>query len=99
MNDLTTVLTAARAMIVTNGWVRGVYEGDCGVCAVGAIRRAGADYDMETTAVRALFKCLPDVHKVALGPFSAVFNWNDHVARSADDVLALFDRAIEVSSD
>jgi hypothetical protein len=99
MNELTTVLTTARKILVINGWVRGVYAGSCGYCAVGAIRAAGADFDTEVLAVEALFGQLPAADKIAAGPFTAMFEWNDNVAADVGDVLALFDCAIERSKE
>lgn len=99
MNDLVNVLTAGRQMIVANGWVRGVYQGECGYCAVGAIRVSAPAqlgwYTLEDRAVKLLAECLPAGTEEMAGPFSTVFNWNDNVAADVGDVLSLFDRAIE----
>lgn len=97
MNEVSAVLIAARKMIVTNGWVRGVYQGTCGYCAVGAVRAVDADWETELHVVHQLFECLPPASKNAAGPFTAVFDWNDNVADSIGDVLSLFDRAIQES--
>lgn len=88
-------LTEARALI-EQGWCQGDYyeDSDCGTkyCAVGAIRAAAED--------QSYFYCLDYLGQV-LGMITAslcnVPNWNDAPGRTQQEVLALYDRAIDLA--
>ena len=95
MTDLE-ILQRARAALVEHGWRQGTFgTTERGFCALGAVRFAAYDIDGtylltdETRAfeVRKLLECVMPVGYGLPG-------WNDYAARTIDDVLALFDRAI-----
>jgi len=96
-------LTEARRLIAEVGWTQGVYARDayqnhelyespravC-FCAQGAIKRAsGYDVDACVAAYRHL------TH--AIGG-SYIPGWNDEKARTKEEVVAAFDRAIELAT-
>jgi hypothetical protein len=94
-------LIAARALIDTpEKWVKGKYEVNGCYCAMGAVSMAvtgSADYDSNwyvnyaDKVVAALDNRLP-------ARFPDVAAFNDDPATTHNDVLQLFDRAIEAAS-
>jgi hypothetical protein len=89
-------LTEARALIA-QGWCQGDYyeDSDCGTkyCAVGAIRAAAED--------QSYFYCLDYLGQtlafmIGSGRYN-VPNWNDAPGRTQQEVLALYDRAIDLA--
>ena len=103
------VLNEARRLIVEKGWTQNAYarrdDGDpCNeddqyavcFCASGALyaaswRVAGSQYatDIRDTARQFLRRAIGGAH---------VPQWNDNPSRSASEVLAAFDRAIELAA-
>jgi hypothetical protein len=97
-------LREAKALI-EKGWTRHEFEsGDC-VCATGAILRAYnlAPFGSDLEKFRRLeaTKLLQDAvgAEQALGGFgvNSIVAWNDREDRTQAEVLAAFDRAIELA--
>lgn len=102
MSDTVAVLTMAREVLVTNGWCQGQYQSAAGeVCALGALSHAAwildphhgsGDHEEETIgAIYALDAALPAdfPHK------GMIARYNDTEGRTLQEILDLFDRAIE----
>jgi hypothetical protein len=95
MNAVADKLRQARAL-VERGWMQGDYaDADCECfCALGAIQMAVCgepdnDFSLRTRPLEQLFQ-------QALGVKSIV-NWNDANGRTQAEVLAAFDKAIELA--
>lgn len=87
--DAWAALTAARLVIEEFGWCRGRSEDDYGrVCAVGALRAATGIWTGTVSGIPG-HRTLREV----IG--GSVIMYNDLVATSKEDVLAVFDKAIE----
>jgi hypothetical protein len=89
--QVTRDLMDAKEILVQSGWCKGRFEDWRGrVCALGAIRRVpGISGVRRERVVHAL--C------TTISSFSDLVDWNDAPDRTLDDVLALFDQAIEQS--
>src|ERR1700694_2298487 len=72
---------------VERGWCQGSYSDGDRVCALGGVR--GDDQYDNSPAAQYL--------KKALGGTTAVCSWNDAFNRTQADVLALYDKAIELA--
>lgn len=95
------ILTEARDLLITKGWWQGGLATTDGVtstqigdpnaiafCAYGAV----CEIDESDEAVGSLFRALEEITSSAIGP------WNDAPDRTFAEVLALFDRAIELAA-
>lgn len=91
------VLQQARGLIA-KGWVQGVSAVDaegnpvhsskgCAFCAVGALLAVPCDFGPSLEAEDRLKRVLPK-------PFTSLVGFNDTKGRTQDEVLALFDLAI-----
>jgi len=100
-NQTTELLIEGRARIA-RGWTQRVWARDAGGCAsdgtaaeavcwcaLGAL--AGAEVDHISRAMAELGAALPE------GAHHGVDEWNDAPGRTHEDVIALYDRAIERS--
>jgi hypothetical protein len=90
-------LIAARALIDTpNKWTKGAWQTGCTYCAAGAARKVifgtSNDWSLDfwATPIALALDAQAPGHNVAL--------YNDDPATTHNDVLALFDRAIEAAS-
>jgi hypothetical protein len=89
MTPVSTKLREARALI-ERGWTQGLFSKDGCYCAAGAILALGVDTYNPLTRQ---FAELSGVGTTALD----VVRWNDNYLRTQTDVLAAFDRAIELA--
>lgn len=88
-------LRRARAFLAAHGWCRSALwrrraDGKLAVCAIGAIRHGNA-YERWSRAEAVLQQAIAE----SGSRYPGIGDWNDYVARSKDDVLRMFDRAIE----
>ena len=80
-------LLRARARIVRNGWrTNGLGSAWGPVCAIGALTLEGGDWD-----------AAHDLLRDALPYPTGIINYNDTPGRTKKEILALFDRAIELA--
>jgi hypothetical protein len=90
------ILIAAREK-VAHGWCQREFVSDDGkLCPLGAINRLGVDRDAAQNAKHALATAIvgpPHVHSSG-----TVMQWNDAKGRTQAEVLAAFDKAIELAS-
>ena len=93
-------LIKAKALIDTpEKWLKGALDGDGCFCAVGAVGEA-RDWDMDAFLApefKALLGQLPT--EFQKGTYLDVPNYNDHPDTTHADIMALFDRAIEIAGD
>lgn len=85
-------LLHARELIDKHGWVQGVYGNpEKGFCIIGAISRAcwddGVTFETQTAMEG-------DLQRHAPG-YESLVAFNDAKGRTKEEVLALFDRAIQ----
>ena len=85
------VLKQARQNIVEYGWIQGQYRTDEGYCALGAIEDVPVGDQTRLGAIGALLNQVPVT-------FGGVAIYNDAEGRTKEDILGLFDRAIEAES-
>jgi hypothetical protein len=89
-------LCEAKALLAPDGaWIQGSFSDRCGGhCAAGAILEAVADCDekFRREVFRALFRAVPRVNSSP-----ALWTWNDSKKRTQAEVLAAFDKAIELA--
>ena len=74
---------------VVRGWCQGEYQKNGNFCALGGIRGDGVHDNSE-----------PDRYLTKAGGFSShlwLIEWNDAPTRTKQDVLTLYDRAIELA--
>lgn len=105
------LIDARALISAEGGWMRGeLKDGDC-YCAIGAVTTArGIDiaaidevefdsliYDNNDPTLAALAAEIPKSQRIHWDsrPASELWNWNDHWDRRQEDVVKLFDRAIE----
>jgi hypothetical protein len=88
------LLTAAKAEIQKNGWCQGQYTDNKGQhCILGATMSQILDNNsVYWDAVKALQGSLGTS---GTSGFNDVVVWNDDPSRTVDEVIALFDKAIE----
>lgn len=83
------VLKRAKERLETRGWVQGNFETARGCCAVGAIIA-------ETLHNNDAFYAAENALDEALGMYAVLITeWNDDPSRTKEEVLSLFDKAIE----
>lgn len=88
-SELVRDLRAARAYLVEHGWCQGRGRDDAGrVCAIGAFNAVIAPIPGNGGRVRAVAAALSMLSE-------GILTWNDAPGRTVDDVLALYDRAID----
>lgn len=92
---LVTDLLAARDYIRARGWCQNQYHDTGGrVCALGAIRAVTDSYTDSYNRCDAACNALWQVLKIKLGECD-IAAWNDEPGRTVENVLALYDLAIE----
>jgi hypothetical protein len=99
MNSVTEVLRSARELITDRkNWTQGHFVrvredgGEC-FCAEGAIDRVLYLADVETNW-REFYRPL---RTVIGSPYHSIVLWNDQDGRTHEEVLAAFDKAIELT--
>jgi len=93
-NEIIRILREARA-IVAEGWCKGVAEdGQGNHCALGALALAAPRERVIKTIIPILNKALPKSFS-----FGTIACYNDSLSTTQADILALFDRAIEITND
>lgn len=87
------VLKQARQVIVDKGWCQGfAEESDGRVCMIGALDKiARMEETIYEKARLALLFAIPRVQAA-----DSVSGWNDVKGRTKEEVLAVFDRAIQL---
>jgi ABC-type amino acid transport substrate-binding protein len=108
--DLSTVdvLRRAKQVLIERGWTQGAYEciskDACGVCAIGAINAAAHDGDADWESYQQPQPVMMAVARMeeAVAAYTddgpdGIVGFNDDVAKSVDDVLAAFDKAIALA--
>lgn len=96
MSDVLSVLFAAREA-VSRGWCQGTFRDSEGrVCAVGAIRRAAGGDESAVAPGITVNRALDTFIEANDIPW-LVSSWNDAPNRTQNDVVAAFDRAIELA--
>jgi len=94
MSAVADKLRAARTL-VERGWVQGDYSrGPC-VCTLGALNAAFGDDPNTDTRSNKWFDAKKLLESVVETPFLDV--WNDEPGRTQGEVLAAFDKAIELA--
>lgn len=106
-------LTHARGLLQACGWIQGRSRTTDGYCLTGACKRAsgGGNTVKYRDATSALFTCLPDECRERWAPkpsdhpirmrtrqVSALIEWNDTPYRTKEEVLDLFNRALEATA-
>lgn len=101
------VLKAARRLITESGWIQGnLWQTDAtgektAFCALGALQEVDTPYELEAKkylirAIRAtkggIFQRYVDL------PSNEIWRFNDHFTTEKEDVIAVFDAAIEIAS-
>lgn len=104
-------LTEARDLLVSEGWVQGVYadqvddESDlCRRCALGALRQMDSTdhphvvvtLEMQDILLAAMRQVDNDAGDGVL-QFHSVIQWNDHGGRTKKQVIEAFNKAIELA--
>lgn len=84
-------LVAGRDYIKRNGWCQHQSRDGMRVCALGGLLEVTPDNARQDAACVALARAL----RASLGQPREVAGWNDEPGRTIDDVLALYDLAIE----
>jgi hypothetical protein len=89
----TEALVAARALLVSSGWIRGTFKRNEGYCLTGAISYSVVGLDREPfwAATRAIRAFLPG-HDAE--DARGIHSWNDRGSRTKEEVLAVIDQAI-----
>ena len=92
------ILKEARDLL-NKGWTKGMYTDMNGAyCAVGALRQvATGDYGLEHV-VPMLFECIPNhpsEFREWWNQWDEIVSFNDRLSTAKEDVLALFDCAIQ----
>jgi len=88
LNDVQRHLIEARKLI-ERGWCQGDDEFRGSYCMMGAITRVAPNCSAVFAADNVLRK--------VIGEFSSVADWNDSPSRTKAEVLAAFDRAVEIA--
>lgn len=89
------VLRAARELLVTKGWGQKFFENKktgC-FCVIGALNEVSGGHS-HVTRGPSYAAGLTLARAVGLSDRSRLLTWNDSWARTKDEVLAAFDRAI-----
>lgn len=98
MSEVVEALKEAKALVAA-GWVQGRDHDESGYCTVGAVYAAAppggifSHATMHTMAVTEPLLKAAKVHSVYW-----LRRWNDTPERTQSEVLALFDRAIELAA-
>lgn len=106
MNNITDILVKAKALIDTpEKWIKGSNAEDGnGVvvsledkravcfCTVGAVLRVSEDIGVECAALDLLYSFVK-------GEYDDIPEWNDTYNRTHAEVMAVFDKAIEISKE
>lgn len=93
MNEVVTALKEARGL-VSAGWTQRAFCNEQGVCTVGAVNRSRTALDRRSEFKDELFALLG---KAAGIDKDYLIIWNDAPDRTQAEVLALFDKAIELA--
>ncbi len=89
-----TLLSAAKNLLQEEKrWGKGQFFGEKCFCIIGAIHKAkgGNNFETRVKAIRKLHKSLADIFPAHLD----IIEFNDSDSTNHDDVLELFDYAIE----
>jgi hypothetical protein len=91
------VLRDARSLI-EKGWTKYAYfhvndDGSLAYCAVGAVQKAGKKNAITSLLAQGVLD--DTVHEILGNKKTHAIGYNDQIAQGKDDVLALFDKAIE----
>jgi hypothetical protein len=97
--NATTILRDSIKVLKRLGWTKHTYQNAKGnVCAVGAMRVAayGTTQDLAMHSKSEYLKARKMVQAVVekrSGEPKGIGNYNDHTARSVDDIISLFEEA------
>lgn len=97
MSAVVDVLRKAKERLETYGWRKGAFIDTAGLCcAVGAVRKVTERYPYSLTDLDVRESALKVLDSVLEGRTIVGFNDSPHTTK--EDVLALFDKAIEAAS-
>lgn len=93
---LADILRAGKANIERRGWAQGDVAVFCGppdgpCCVATSLPKLGDDYDRSLLAID-LFKQINNID-----PMIGIGEWNDDPARTKEEVLTAFDKAIALA--
>lgn len=96
-----TVLRDARNLITEHGWTKGEYGNkELGFCAVGAMMEAANTVPGSANDYRGAQIAFRDhIPEDERSWTNSIVTWNDSLDRQKDDVLAVFDKAIQAESE
>lgn len=94
------ILVKAREL-VKKGWGQASLQQGTKYCALGATAKAAGVLEdgyselFKLEAVHVLASCVPLYRRMYNNDVRVVYNFNDHRSRTQEDIIALFNRAIE----
>lgn len=106
MTTIKETLTRAKELINEKGWAKGAYQDSDGcLCALGAVRAAshpeGHVYELSSLSdeqYELMWESASHLAKFVPILGALVHEFNDHPDVTKEDVLDLFDRAIEAAA-
>lgn len=96
-NETQALLRKAKEVLQQRGWTQGHFSDGQSYCSLGAVRMArfGNAYETPMVAMDVYYYAC-DVLDLACG--GHIVSYNDKMFRAKDDVLGIFDRAIELAA-
>jgi hypothetical protein len=99
LNETTALLTAARSVLAREGgWGQHSYRANGKCCLLGALREEAAGVFLFGRGYIA-YLCLTAALYERTGRRMRLAEWNDEGGRTQGEVVALYDRAIEIAEE